>query len=565
MIPLQWLFLYSGLSNVHDMKKRRLFILSLFSGILLSLPWYQWFSGIILLVAMVPLLFVEEYLYSNKDKYRPYVCLGYTYLAFFIWNLFTTWWIYKATLPGAIIVVVINSFLLTLVFFLFHITKRNLGRRFGNFSLLVYWLGWEHLYLNAELSWPWLNLGNGFAKDIALIQWYEYTGTLGGTLWVLAINFVIFGVLRHYIIYKSFATQLSRLVFLLVLIIIPVVISLNLMDNHQSPNNSYQVGIIQPNIDPYQEKFSGMSQKEQLDVIINLSENIVTHETDYIVGPETALYDYIPENNLSSNPSVQRIRDFVNHYPRVNYIIGMDSFKKYRSDEKPTSTARRIGESDSYIDKFNSAIQIDTSGTYQVYHKSKLVVGVEKMPYPKVFGFLNGLILDLGGTTGTRGTQEHRETFFSPNHPVSIAPVICYESIYGAYVSKYISNGANFIFIITNDGWWGETIGYRQHLHYARLRAIETRRSIARSANTGISCLIDQKGRIIKSTDWWEETAIKGTIHANDEETFYVKYGDYIGRIADFMAVFALLYLIARILINRSRHADLEKLRKPGE
>ncbi|MFW5916333.1 MAG: apolipoprotein N-acyltransferase [Bacteroidota bacterium] len=547
-----------------DLKRRRLLILSLLSGILLSLSWYPWFSGIILLIAMVPLLLVEEYLYSNKDHYRPYVCFGFTYLSFFIWNLLTTWWIYKATFGGAAIVVVVNSFLLTLVFFLFHITKRNLGRRFGNFSLLVYWIGWEHLYLNAEISWPWLNLGNGFAKDITFIQWYEYTGTLGGTLWVLAVNFVIFGVLRHFILYRSFATQFSRLIFLLVLIILPVVISINIMENHRSSDDQYQVGLIQPNIDPYQEKFSGMSQEEQLDVIINLSENIVTPETDYILGPETALYDYIRLDELESNPSVQRIGNFVNRHPQVSYIIGMDSFKKYRSEEKPTPAARRIGESDSFIEKFNSAVQIDTSETYQVHHKSKLIVGVEKMPYPGIFGFLNELILDLGGTTGTRGTQENRGTFHASAHSVNVAPVICYESIYGAYVSEYIDNGASFIFIMTNDGWWGETIGYRQHLHYARLRAIETRRSIARSANTGISCLINQKGRIIKSTDWWEKTAIRGTISANDEKTFYVRYGDYIGRIAGFMAVLAVLYLIAKVLIDRSRHADLEKLRKPG-
>lgn len=545
-------------------KRRRLLMLSIFTGILLSLPWYPWFSGIILLVALVPILFVEEYLYSNREKYRPHVCFGYTYLSFFIWNLLATWWIYKASIPGAVIAVVANAFLLTLIVFLFHLTKRNLGRRFGNFSLLVYWLGWEHLYLNAEISWPWLNLGNGFAKDIGLIQWYEYTGTLGGTLWILAINFMIFGVLRHFILYKSFTTQLSRLIFLLVLIIMPVVISTNLMDNHQTPNNPQQVGIIQPNIDPYQEKFSGMSQEEQLDVIMDLSEDIVTPETDYILGPETALYEYISEDELKSNPSVQRVRHFVDRHPQIIYIIGMDSFKKYRADENPTPTARRIGDSDSFIDKFNSAIQIDTTGDYQVYHKSRLVVGVEKMPYPKVFGFLNDLIIDLGGATGTRGTQDHRQTFHSTVDSVEVAPVICYESIYGAYVSNYVDNGANFIFIMTNDGWWGETIGYRQHLHYARLRAIETRRSIARSANTGISCLIDQKGRIIKSTDWWEETAIRGTIHANDEKTFYVRYGDYIGRVADFMAVFAILYLIAKILVDRSRHADLEKLRKPG-
>ena len=545
------------------MKRFRLFILSFFSGLLLSLPWYPWFSGIILLIAWVPALFAEEYFYSNKDQYKSHVCLGFTYITFLTWNLLATWWLYKASLPGAIIVVIINSFLMSLVFFLFHLTKRNLGRRFGNFSLLVYWIGWEYLYLNAEISWPWLNLGNGFAKDISLIQWFELTGTLGGTLWILAVNFIIFGVLRHFILYKSFATQMPRLIFLLVLIILPLVLSFNLMDRQVSHANTIEVGIVQPNIDPYHEKFSGMDQQEQLDVILNLAEKIVTPGTNYIVGPETALFDSISENDLHSHRAIRRIKHFVDQHPQVHFIIGMDSYKTYQSEERPTPTAGKTDKPGVFIDHFNAAIQIDTSGRYQVYHKSKLVAGVEKMPYPRIFGFLNHWILDLGGIKGSRGSQPHREVFHAPGLQAQVAPVICYESIYGEHVSDYIQKGANLIFVITNDGWWGQTIGYRQHLNYARLRAIETRRSIVRAANTGISCFIDPNGRIHKPVQWGKETAIHGSIRTNEKLTFYAQYGDYIGRVAAFMAVFAILYLIAQILVSRSRHADLEKLRKP--
>ncbi|HKL38460.1 MAG TPA: apolipoprotein N-acyltransferase, partial [Bacteroidales bacterium] len=456
------------------MRQRRLLTLSIFSGVLLSLPFYPWFSGIILLVAFVPLLFVEEFVYSTRKRNRPVVLFGYAWLAFLIWNALTTWWIGKATLPGAVLVILLNSFFLAVVFWLFHLTKRNLGRQFGNFSLLVYWIAWEHLYLNAEISWPWLNLGNGFAKDVSIIQWYELTGALGGTLWILAVNLVLFALLRHYIVHKTFSTQLSRIIFLGFLIFAPMLLSLYIYNDYQEKKDPWQIGIVQPSIDPYHEKFSGMSHQQQMDILLHLSDSIADERMDYIVGPETAIHKDIQESKLREHASLSRLDSFVRKNPHLMMVLGMDSFRKYQSEEKPTPSARRIGTSNSWIDKFNSAVQIDTSDSWPVYHKSKLVVGVEKMPYSGALSFMNDLILDLGGTTGTRGTQERRETFKAPDKPVRVAPVICYESIYGEYITDYINNGADFIFVITNDGWWGETIGYRQHLHYARLRAIET-------------------------------------------------------------------------------------------
>ena len=122
--------------------------------------------------------------------------------------------------------------------------------------------------------------------------------------------------------------------------------------------------------------------------------------------------------------------------------------------------------------------------------------------------------------------------FVSPDDGLKVAPVICWESVFGEYVTEYVKEkGANLIFIITNDGWWGETPGHRQHNSFARLRAIETRRSIARSANTGISSLINQRGDELQRIGWWERSAIRGSLNASDHLTFYVKHGDYLARL----------------------------------
>src|SRR5690606_37527166 len=111
---------------------------------------------------------------------------------------------------------------------------------------------------------------------------------------------------------------------------------------------------------------------------------------------------------------------------------------------------------------------------------------------------------------------------------IGAAPVICYESIWGDYVSKYVKEGAQFIAVITNDGWWGNTSGKDQHLDYAKLRAIETRRWVVRSANTGISACMNQRGDIVQQTKWWEPTALKQETSLNGEITFYTNKGGYL-------------------------------------
>ena len=134
---------------------------------------------------------------------------------------------------------------------------------------------------------------------------------------------------------------------------------------------------------------------------------------------------------------------------------------------------------------------------------------------------------------------------------IPVGCAVCYESVFGEYYIDYIRKGARAMTIITNDAWWGDTPGYRQHLSYASLRAIETRRAIARCANTGISAIISPSGKILKPTPWWEQASIKSDIPLRDDLTFFVSHGDITGRICTFLFCLLLLALAVRFITRK--------------
>ncbi|HEV3324864.1 MAG TPA: apolipoprotein N-acyltransferase, partial [Puia sp.] len=157
-----------------------------------------------------------------------------------------------------------------------------------------------------------------------------------------------------------------------------------------------------------------------------------------------------------------------------------------------------------------------------------------------------------GGTTGGYTGQTDRNPLITTNGTYKIVPAVCYESIYGEFLSTFSQNGADLIAIITNDGWWGNTPGHRQHEDYARLRAVETRRWVVRSANTGISCVIDPNGRIITSRPWDQASTIKISVPTEDKTTFYVQYGDGISRIAILLTLLLFAWHFFTLLKTRT-------------
>ncbi|MFA6334421.1 MAG: apolipoprotein N-acyltransferase [Bacteroidales bacterium] len=510
-----------------DRKKALIiWILVLFSSALLSIPFLIPHTGLLMLIAFVPLFQLEKII-SQESVKKGWI---YYYSTFLLWNLFTTYWIYNATFAGAVAAVVLNSFQMALIFALFIWFKRKTKPALGYLFLILGWLAWEHFYFDSEISWPWLVLGNALATSVKNIQWYEFTGTLGGSLWILLTNLVLFYIINNL---KNINKGVRIIIVLyFVLVTVPIAISQWMYQNYKEASNPKEFVVLQPNIDPYNDKFANMTQFQQDEELFSLAREAVTDSTDFIVAPETFTSGLI-ENIPSNNETYTSLGEFLKKKKTGNILFGATSYYIYPGstvDAAPTFTARKTESR--WYDSYNTAVFLDSSGRHLFYHKSKLVVLAEYIPYPQYLKFLRSFSIDLGGATGSYGTQAERTVFESSDKKIRMGAAICYESIYGDYFRDYILNGANVMAIITNDGWWGNTPGYSQHLRYASLRAIETRRSIVRSANTGISALINQRGDVIQKTGWWEKAFLRGDLNLNSDITTFVKYGDIIGRVA---------------------------------
>ncbi|MDR0414537.1 MAG: apolipoprotein N-acyltransferase [Prevotellaceae bacterium] len=531
---------------------RKHLLLTLLSALLLSLPWYESFSGLLLLVAFVPLLVVEhDFAEGNRRGFWRYA-----WLCLLLWNAATTWWICNATVFGTVGALIGNSAQMLLVVCLFHAIKKRAGSVVGYASFVALWLAWEWFYFDAEITWPWLTLGNGLAKDVKLVQWYELTGTLGGSLWILLCNLLVFFVLQKQRAAFPNLRAMRReakveAMLLAALVVVPCCCSLVRFYTYKEAVHPCRVAILQPNIDPFNDKFGGMSAQEQQRIIFAQAESVATDSTDYVIAPETALEGSLWENSIEQNRLMLRLKSFCEQRPNVSFITGAVTYYLFGEDDVTPPTARLMENSNRRYEIYNTALQADSSGRVQRYHKSKLVVGVEMLPYPK---YLNKIIsrfaINLGGTSGGLGTQKERVTFASVGQKFKAGVAICYESIFGQFYTEYVKKGATVMMIITNDGWWRNTPGHRQHLHYASLRAIETRRSIARSANTGISAIINQRGEVVQRTPWWTRTTLSGCINASEHITPYVRYGDVIGRVAGIAALLALLYTPVKMIMK---------------
>ena len=534
------------------MKKYHLLLLSLLSGILLTFAWPAGGWPGLLFVAFIPMFFIEDYIQKNKDDFHLFSVMFYTFPGFMLWATLTTYWIVYATVIGAIAAVALNAVLMAFVFNLYHITRRFVFfPRQAQLVFVIYWICFEYLHLNWDLNWPWLNLGNGFASYHKWIQWYEFTGAFGGTLWILLINIALYRFLQERIIHKKFVFNSWKYLTLgVLLLIIPLLISFIRYYNYEETGKEISIVVVQPNVDPYNEQYvldPAVVIKRNLDLAIPL----IDDKTDFVVSPESAIQEDIWERRLNWSPSLRTLQGFVKNYEDLAYIIGASTDRVYLEGEEISITARKFTKEDRYYDSFNTAFYIDKNGIEQWSHKSRLTPGVEVMPLVKYLRFIESFAIDLGGTIGSLGTDKERVVFYRKSDSLKFAAAICYESIFGDFYSEFVLRGAELMFIITNDGWWRNTAGHRQHNTFASLRAIETRRSIARSANTGTSCFVNQRGDMFQETEYDEPIAIKQSLITNSELTFYTRYGDFIARISAFIGAFLLLYTFAGRLMRK--------------
>jgi apolipoprotein N-acyltransferase len=515
---------------------------SVISALLLSAAWPVYGLAPLIFIAFVPLLLVNEYCVNNNKR-----VFWYTQVTFLLWNFIINYWVCYAEVTAGIFASIANALLMSAVFSGFSWGYRKLNINYRIWLLPAAWISFEYLHMHWDITWPWLTLGNVFSEYTAFIQWYELTGHLGGSWWVWAVNILVFKLITT----PRSLPVVKRVVPLALTLIVPIAYSLLRYYSYTETPNPIKVAVIQPNFDPYNEKYGSLGESAQLARVLALTSTVMDDSVRYIFTPETSLITNADETYLDSNESYITIRKYLQQYPNANMIMGISTYKFYNANETPSSTARKNNEGD-YLDYYNTAMQMRGTDKLQLYHKSKLVPGVEKMPFPTLLKPLEGLAINLGGTIGSLGTQQQPSVFTDTKTNIKIAPVICYESVYGEYVASYVKQGAQLIGIITNDGWWGNTPGYKQHLSYARLRAIETRRCLARSANTGISAIINQRGDVVQHTYWWQDDAFTATVNLNSALTPYVMLGEYPAYIAILLLCYFII-IIVRQLFHTTR------------
>lgn len=512
-------------------------LLAILFGVLLGLSWPVGGFTPLLFIAFVPFLL----LFDVAKRDRNWRVFGLFNVGFVLWNTITTWWLWNATALGMLFALLVNSMLMTLVVMLWKRVDKKLGRKAGLLFLPFAWISFEKMHLIWDFSWPWLNLGNGFASHPNWVQWYAFTGSFGGTLWVWIVNIAFYFSFKQFLKNKKIGKTWLKPVGL---IFLPILISYIIEHQFKEENNEpITATVVQPNIDPYKEKYH-LSNQEFFDDLIGLITPELSKKTDLIVTPETYFAEGVGEHLLRMEKS-KLYQDLLlfSTENQLQFLNGIQFFNTYSEDNK-TETANELNNG-VWADFYNSAFLTDST-EIQVYHKSKLVVGVETIPYPKVTKkILKSKMLDLGGTTLSRATQSEREAF-SLYNKVKVGPIICYESVYGEYVTQYVQKGAGILVIMTNDAWWGNTAGHKQHLAYARLRAIENRRPIARSANTGISAFISPLGEITSQLAYNQKGVLTAMIAPQYKMTFYTTYGDYIFRLGCFLAGFLFLFTFAR-------------------
>ncbi|SMO40352.1 apolipoprotein N-acyltransferase [Gracilimonas mengyeensis] len=482
-------------------------VISIAAGILLGLS----FPPINLSFLSIPAFILFFHLSYTSDSYKQLAY--YSYAGFVVWNLIGTYWLMMATVPAGIAAILANSVIMTIPLCLgrFFAQKSNSPVVIAVLQSAA-WVSYEFLHHQWDLAWTWLSIGNAWANWTGIIQYISITGFLGISFWVMLTSALTYQFIQH---------QQKRLLYAAVgvFLIFPIWSFLMYEEVPEDlGNDTVEVAIIQPNHDSYQD-FGGMSGlNEVVDSLFALSERTITPQTDVVIWPENAIDGYI----FTNSPTAARIADSARSW-NTGFLVGTGLYKTYTDSTEKLYRGTYRGQP---YNIFNAALFVEADGSISDYEKANLVPIVERIPFVETLSVLDvfnwvdwGSIAGFG--KGTTPDMLSGDSFLTPG-------LICYDSVYPSWIREYVRQDATFLTIITNDGWWGNTSGHHQHFAYARLRAIEFDRWIARSANNGISGVIAPNGAIIQKTDYWVRTGFTETIQNRDTKTIYTRFGDWL-------------------------------------
>jgi len=400
-----------------------------------------------------------------------------------------------ASMLAAVVILAVGWGLAACLFRLIYLRLGNIAWIAVPFSWTT-WEGWlSHL---GEVGFPWSLLALTQAGFNPILQVMEFTGIWGVSFWVATLNIMLFFIMKH-----PGTARKVLLISTVVWLVVPFVAMKYAYRYYDKNAPSVKVLIVQGSVDPAQKWLQ--EAQYSWTVYDSLSRAGYEADVELIIWPETA----IPVDITRYSSFRDRITELASDLDA--YILtGAPTRRKVNNKTRPLNTA--------YLIKPNI-------GTIDQYAKRWLVPFGERVPFQWIIPQLGNL--NFGQAEFLPG---QRQSIFEVSTDTTIArfpALICYESAFPQQTREAVQNGANLLVTISNDAWYGMSSEQSQIATLSLFRCIETRRSMARVSNAGISFLADPLGRVITKTKLYQPEWKAGALQLATTETFYVKYGNW--------------------------------------
>lgn len=526
--------------------KRSEFGLALISGLMLGLSFPPLPFYILIFFALIPYFFVLEKRESLAGINRI------TYVMAFIYNAITLYWVgswQPDTDPFLMIAGVTLLFFNPIIFLipstLYYFAKKSFNRRVALFLFPLFWVAAEFLYSITDFRFPWVTLGHSLAYFKSFIQIAEFIGSFGLGILVIYIN--VFAYLGHYN-YRKKKKFLVYEIAALLLFLLPIFYGGIAIDNTEKVEKKVKVGIIQPNLNPWK-KWEAGNVSQQLELYLELSQKEIDNGAELLIWPETALPVYLLAGGYEK--TVQSIHSFCDTN-NVYILTGMPHANFYFDSTKAPPESKKTKSGTNYT-SYNSILLFQpNSREVPMYGKIKLVPFGEKVPLVEHIPFLGDLIKwNVGISSWNEGTEHKVFEIDLGKKKINVAGVVCIESIYPRFISEFVANDAELIVVVTNDSWYGDSSGPYQHKEMSVLRAVENRRSVVRSANGGISCVIDKYGKTLIETGMFEKNSFSYDVELNSDKTVYSKTSYLLPWISLVSSIFIMFVFMFNKIKNR--------------
>ena len=465
---------------------------------------------------------------------------------------------------GGIGTLLVHPLIMLIPIMLTYLVKRTANAGLALLLFPLFWVGFEYFDNNWQLCFPWIELGNSETYNLNRIQYAELVGVHGITFLICSISSGIYFLTNKIISGKwrlnSFIS-IATLILILIAITFPNEYSYFYLKNTSHTQKYFKSDdsskiiksvVVQSDIDPLK-KWEINGLEKTVNKYLTILNSELDKNADLYILNETS----VPYYFLKDYPgSTIKFFNFANENNKY-LLMGIPHIQDFPDSNTAPKDSRIFSISRTRYKVFNSAILIEPGvGEFesQIHEKSKLVPFSEHIPYKKQLPFLSKWMQwGVGISDWDYGPGIH---VFNMNNPhlrinTKFETWICFESVFSDYARKGVRDGAEFIVIVTNDGWFGNSAGPVQHKQYAVLRAIENRKWIIRCAQTGISCYIDPLGNIYDEVPINKEDVISKTIYANDEKTFYTEHGDILGMTGYYACIIILVLFIPVYIYKR--------------